>query len=34
MVNVKHPDLGVAVEALADFCNVNTSTMTDFKLSA
>lgn len=34
MVNVEHPALGVAGEAFADFCGVNTPTMSEFKLPA
>ena len=33
-VNVEHPASGVAGEAFDDLCDVNTLTMTDFKLSA
>ena len=32
MVNVEHPALGVAEEAFADFCGVNTPTVSEFKL--
>lgn len=34
MVNVEHPALGVGGEAFADFCGVNTPTMSEFKLPA
>lgn len=34
MVNVEHPTLVVAGEAFADFCGVNTPTMSEFKLPA